>query len=127
MQSGQEHIPTLPTGDGGEWWGAVQGYSTGQTPQLGAVACYAQAGQAGHVAIVEEINGDEITLSNSGYPDNFFWVSHVNKANNYLETTWMGSDWTFQGFIYNPYACASTPQPIPESKQKMPLWMYLFL
>lgn len=39
----------------------------------------------------------------------------------------MGSDWTFQGFIYNPYACASTPQPKPEDKHKMPLWMYLFL
>ena len=79
------------------------------------------------MAIVEELIEGGINTSNSGYPDNFFWTEQALEANGYLESSWMGSDWHFQGFIYNPYACASTPQPIPESKQKMPLWMYLFL
>ena len=32
-------VPHLPTGDGGEWWGAVSGYETGAVPQPGAVLC----------------------------------------------------------------------------------------
>lgn len=105
----------------------VQGYETGQEPKLGAVACWEQAGGLGHVAIVEEIIDGGINTSNSGYPDNFFWTEHALKENGYLESSWMGSDWTFQGFIYNPYACGSVTPPTPTKSKKMPLWMYLFL
>lgn len=111
-------MPTLPTGNGGEWWGEVTGYSTGQTPQLGAVMCWSQDGGLGHVAIVEQlIRADDGTVtgvrtSNSGYPSNFFWVDECSESSGWLETSWMGSDWHFQGFIYNPYACQRvTPNP----------------
>lgn len=128
VQSGQEHIPTLPTGNGGEWWGSVKGYDTGQTPELGAVACYEQEGNFGHVAIVEELTDGGFNTSNSGYPSSYFFTAECSEANGYLQTSWMGSDWHFQGFIYNPYACGgiAPPTPTPIKQKRMPLLYYLF-
>lgn len=129
-------VPHLPTLDGGSWWGAVTGYKTGQTPQLGAVMCFSQAGRSGHVAIVEEIksNGD-VVASNSGWSRNgnawdnplYFWVDTHPKRNNYLSDWQVSAGYRFQGFIYNP------DQPIPpdggggvypDKKKKMPLYFY---
>lgn len=96
--------PTLPTGDAGTWFPSVVAsgdYQTGQTPQLGAVACFSRnGGGAGHVAIVEEIssNGD-ITTSNSAWQSTFFYLSNLSASNGYNT-----SNYTFQGFIYNPFA-----------------------
>lgn len=126
VQSGQEHIPTLPTGNGGEWWGSVKGYDTGQTPELGAVACYEQEGNFGHVAIVEELTDGGFNTSNSGYPSSYFFTAECSEANGYLQTSWMGSDWHFQGFIYNPYACGGIAPPTPIKQKRMPLLYYLF-
>ena len=112
-----EHKPTqLPTGDGGVWWerAVASGfYETGQTPQLGAVICfYDNNGGAGHVAIVEQIDPDgTILCSNSAWQSTFFWISTITPdANN--KYNW--SHYTFQGFIYNPYA----DQPIPPTPTK---------
>lgn len=127
-----ENVPTLPTGNGGEWWGSVTGYETGQIPQLGCVACYkSKSGGAGHVAIVEKLDGDTITMSNSNYyrgtegtPEwerNYFFLSTATKQNNW---EW-DSDLTFQGFIYNPYARQPVPPPTPVVKKKLPYWFYL--
>lgn len=94
----------LPTGSGGQWWDmALQSgfYQTGQTPQLGAVACFLDnSGGDGHVAIVEEIkeNGDIVT-SNSAWQSTFFWIMDLQKSNNYNFT-----GYTLQGFIYNPFS-----------------------
>ncbi|MFR8117267.1 MAG: hypothetical protein ACLVAK_09735 [Clostridia bacterium] len=62
---------------------------------------------AGHVAIVEEIeqNGN-ITCSNSAWQSTFFFLTNLLANNNYSY-----SHFTFQGFIYNPFA----DQPIPPS------------
>lgn len=123
--------PTLPTWDGGEWFADVVAsgvYKTGQTPQLGAVACYGKAGDAGHVAIVEKISSGSVTISQSGYyrpissypPDtpNYFWLDDCPKST--MLAPWMG-DYYFQGFIYNPF---EPVPPIPPSKnKKMPLWL----
>lgn len=117
-------MPHLPTGNGGEWWGAVSGYETGQTPALGAVACFAEAGSFGHVAIVEQITEWGFRSSNSGYPNSFFFTDEHRKDNGYLGTWMTNGRWSFQGFIYNPYACQSvTPQP-PEDSGGSKLWMY---
>ena len=96
--------PTLPTSDAGKWFEKVSGYETGNTPKLGAVICWsANDGGAGHVAIVEEIkaNGD-IVVSQSGWGSSYFWTSTVYKENGYNT-----SGYTFQGFIYNPFAGTS--------------------
>lgn len=86
------------------WYGYTQdGYKRGSTPQIGAVMCWRRgiAGNAndgaGHVGVVEEINGDEITVSMSAYKGYRFGVKKFKKgAYNY-------NGLTFQGFIYNPY------------------------
>ena len=114
-------MPHLPTGNGGEWWGAVSGYETGQTP---AVAFFAEAGSFGHVAIVEQITEWGFRSSNSGYPSSFFFTDEHREDNGYLGTWMTNGKWSFQGFIYNPYACQSvTPQP-PEDSGGSKLWMY---
>ena len=49
----------LSIANAGEWWYYTQdGYERGKEPRLGAVICWSRAGQAGHVAIVEQINPD---------------------------------------------------------------------
>lgn len=121
--------PHLPTGNGGEWFPASIGYETGQTPKLGAVACYSQAGQDGHVCIVEEIlpTGD-IRTSNSGYsrpatPSNpqYFWVDENPFSTNYRANWMVSGGYEFQGFIYNPYAFSPNP---PEPTKKKSKWIF---
>lgn len=94
-----DNKPTLPTGDGGEWFPAVTGYETGSEPKLGAVICWSKSGGNGHVAIVEQIleNGDIVT-SNSAWQSTFFYTKTILKSDGYD----FGS-YNFQGFIYNPY------------------------
>lgn len=114
--------PTLPTGDAGTWFGNTQdGYERGQTPKLGAVACFSRnGGGAGHVAIVEKIesNGD-ITTSNSAWQSTFFYLSNLSASNGYNT-----SNYTFQGFIYNPFASqgggggGGGDDPTPTNKKK---------
>ena len=72
----------------------------------GAVACFYDInGGAGHVAIVEEIDSNlNITCSNSAWQSTFFYLTNLTANSNYSY-----SHFTFQGFIYNPYA----DQPIP--------------
>lgn len=97
-----ENRPNLSTADAGKWFSHTSdGYERGNTPKLGAVACWSDnSGGAGHVAIVEEIkeNGD-IVVSQSGWGLRLFWTSNKYVSNGYSYT---GK--TFQGFIYNPFA-----------------------
>lgn len=91
--------PNLHTGDAGTWYGKTSdGYERGNKPQLGAVACWAKPGQAGHVAIVEKINSDgSILFSNSGWQYKLFYQT-TGSPTNYMNS----SSYVFQGFIYNP-------------------------
>lgn len=104
--------PTLPTGDGGEWFPAVTGYETGTTPKLGAVICWSKSGGAGHVAIVEQIldNGDIVT-SNSAYQSTFFYTKTIYKADGYNF-----GNYVFQGFIYNPHVSEGGSEPVVPDK-----------
>lgn len=95
--------PALSLGNAENWWNYKDGYARGQTPRLGAVACWrkGRAGEpsdgAGHVAIVEKIdpvNGE--TFSNSSYGGTRFWLCQLRKP------YYFGSDYVFQGFIYLP-------------------------
>ena len=94
----------MPLSDGGKWFEqAVEKgyYQTGQKAKLGAVACFSRnGGGAGHVAIVEAIDEFEnITTSNSAYNSKYFYISNLQKSNNYNT-----SSYKFLGFIYNPFA-----------------------
>lgn len=101
----------LPNGNGMDWFDEAQqaGYSTGMTPQLGAIACFApndpDSSAVGHVATVEVINGDgTIITSNSGWPDSYFFTETLDPNDGYL-SWWMrvpSRDYYCQGFIYCP-------------------------
>lgn len=108
------------------WYPYVaDGYQRGQTPKLGAVICWHSTRSGGHVAIVEEIkaNGDIVT-SNSAYSGSYFYMKTLSPSNNY----YMGSAYTFQGFIYNPTnfdpPTPPTPTPSTEKKSKFPWVLY---
>lgn len=77
----------------------ADGYQRGQSPMLGAIACWSGGSDgAGHVAVVEEIidavNGT-FKISNSAYNSYYFQYQTVT---NFV----FQSNYTFQGFIYNP-------------------------
>lgn len=109
---------SLPTWDAKDWYADATSFSRGSVPALGAVACWDQsgAGAVGHVAIVEAIaaNGD-ITISEShstsGLP--FFDTQVLTAASGYMDSIYIGSSFSFQGFIYNDWSPGV--QPIPSS------------
>lgn len=83
-----------------EWYGYNKSngyYSYGQTPKLGAIACWYYNGGGGHVAVVEKIENGVITLSNSAWSGtNFYLTTCSTSDKNYGGSSW----WNFQGFIY---------------------------
>jgi surface antigen len=72
-------------------------YSYGTKPKLGAIACWVySSGTSGHVAVVEKIENNTITFSNSAYSGENFYTSTApvkdpSNGNKY---------WIFQGYIY---------------------------
>ena len=95
---------SLSTHDAKLWYGnTADGYKRGSEPALGAVICWSHP-EYGHVAIVEEIHEDSITISQSAWSatgGRRWYTSTVPRAGG----TWkFGQRFTFQGFIYNPKA-----------------------
>lgn len=94
--------PVLPTSNARYWWTNGDGYERGSTPEIGAIMCW-DGGLGGHVAVVEGISDDGLTLtcSQSGYESKrYFYISHPTYSNG----TWhWANGFTFQGFIYNPF------------------------
>lgn len=92
--------PLLPRTDAKTWWTTHTGYSRGQVPALGAVACWG-GGQYGHVAIVESIGPDYIMVSQSNYGGARFEYKKAMKklGGGYISPA---GNQAFQGFIYCP-------------------------
>ena len=88
--------PKLGRGNAGTRWSYNKNggyYPYGSTPKLGAVACWSNSG-AGHVAVVEQINGDgTIVISESGWSSCYFRTVTIPASGS-------RSGLTFQGFIY---------------------------
>lgn len=113
--------------DGEDWWqmGIEAGYehSTSE-PMLGSAASWSYP-NGGHVAIVEQINYNQlgtvrsIVTSNSDYGGTFFFTRELFASTGY---SWR-SDATFNGFVYHPNISPTPPTPIRQ--HKMPLWMML--
>ena len=100
--------PDLSCGDAGTWFDYNKSkydsgnggypYSTDITkPKLGAIVCWAQPGQWGHVAVVEKINGNQITTSESGYNSRRFWTTERSTTSS---TLGQDASYVFQGYIY---------------------------
>jgi hypothetical protein len=111
-QTDYKKYDKLPTGNAENYYTYKKdGYKRGTTPKLGAIICWrkGKAGVAsdgaGHVAFVEKVydNGDVLT-SNSAYGGRRYYTKKYVKAKKY----YLGSKYTFQGFIYNP--CDFTEQ-----------------
>lgn len=103
--------PKLSTGNAENWYCFSDGYQRGQTPRVGAIACWRKGSEknssdgAGHVAVVEEILADgSITTSESGWKSPAYWWRKTRKGINW------GQDgaYSFQGFIYLPISSASS-------------------
>ena len=91
--------PKLSHGNAGEWYDYNRNngyYSFGKTPVLGAVAVW-KSGGAGHVAVVEVIDGDTVTTSESGWQSFYFKTVTRSASNSNFSAS---SYYSFQGFIY---------------------------
>lgn len=105
---------SLPTSDAGRWYDSTM-YQRGQTPRLGAIACWAGGTKGqGHVAVVEHIDSaGNVTVSESGY------YSKVRFQRRTMRPPFDFNGLSFQGFIYNPQVETSTgdgKQIVPEGK-----------
>lgn len=93
--------PDLSLNDADTWWDynkENKSYPYGQTPKLGAVACWNYTTGGGHVAVVEKIEDGEITFSNSAYGGKTFYLTYadVGASNGGIDYY----TWDFQGYIY---------------------------
>lgn len=121
----------LPTTDAENWfpnasspmWGA---YKTGQTPKVGAIACYSQGRQgshadgAGHVFVLEEDLGNgKWRWSESNYSGTLangkYWRLMEGYPNKYLT----GYAWKFQGYIYPHTDFTASPVEPTERDSKV--------
>lgn len=83
-----------------EWFSNSKGYETGKTPREGSIIVYGGTGTAGHVAYVNGINGNELTLIESNYGSRSTKGLSYRKVvsdNNYFISNTAGN---FIGFIY---------------------------
>ena len=75
--------PKLSNGNAGRWWFyniETGAYAYGSEPRLGAVACWDDYNAySGHVAVVEAIDGDRVTISDSHYGGGYFYVTEMNE------------------------------------------------
>ena len=91
--------PKLAKTDARTWYNAFEGYSRGQVPALGAIACWGGT-KYGHVAVVESIGPDYIMCSQSNYGGTRWeLVKCIRGGSGYISG--MGNP-AFQGFIYLP-------------------------
>lgn len=98
--------PSLSYYNAGSWWydnidwGA---YEYGSEPRVGAIAVWDRWDQnQGHVAFVEAVNGNQVTLSESAWQGDMFRVRTMKAdGSNYLS----GGVYRFLGYIYvdEPY------------------------
>lgn len=91
--------PSLSRGNAGYWWWYNKSngiYPYGSTPKLGAIACWDKYDQnQGHVAVVEAIDGNSVTISESHYSGTYFDTRTINSnSSNYLTSM------RFLGYIY---------------------------
>lgn len=118
--------PKLSRSNAENWYAYSDEYQRGQTPMVGAIACWrkGKAGDssdgAGHVAVVEQINADgSIITSESGHKSAAYWWRKVRARGN---GNWgQGNDYVFQGFIYLPVATVSKTEIVVPTITGLPM------
>ena len=93
--------PNLCTGNAGEWYDYNKTYNYypyGTTPKLGAIAVWKSlTGGPGHVAVVEVINGNTVTTSESAWKGTYFFTTERSASDSNFGKN---SNYKFMGFIY---------------------------
>lgn len=119
------NYPPLSTGNAEDWYNHADSWARGSTPKLGAIACYADGiySGLGHVCVVEEIDlvNQRCRVSESAYNGYYFRSTHFIGYNG----DYGYGNYTFQGFIYNPYA-GDEPGP-PGPTEGFDLWKFIEL
>ncbi len=121
-------------GNGGRWGDSGyigNTYEKGDSPKVGAIAVWEELGEAGHVAIVEEVHDDgSYQCSNSGYYRpidttdwHYFFMTDVTKDNVIYRNGNEWSNYRFKYFLYPPYIDIPTPTP-KKKKKKFPWVLY---
>jgi len=83
--------PLIKRGNAGSWWSINKKnnyYEYGQEPKLGAIACWSN-----HVAVVEEIDGNTVTASQSHWRSTYFDTCTFSSGDNHFGQK-------FYGYIY---------------------------
>lgn len=92
--------PKLSWNNAEQWYGYNKSngyYKYGQTPKVGAIACWSYDNGGGHVAVVEKVENGQITFSNSAWSGKNFYLSYASTSDkNAGGNSW----WNFQGYIY---------------------------
>ena len=91
--------PNLGRNNAGSWWNYNKNnkfYEYGSTPKIGAVAVWDKYNNdTGHVAVVEAIDGNNVTISESHWKSTFFDTRTIRAdSSNYL------TKMRFLGYIY---------------------------
>ena len=94
-------IPSLCSNGAHKWYDYninQDKYPYGQTPKLGAIACWrSKDNSTGHVAVVEAINDKYVELSESWYgKKDFVYYKNCDKST----MAYYNTGYIFQGFIY---------------------------
>jgi len=104
--------PRLSNGNANQFWGYNQNsgaYPYGTTPKLGAILCW-DGNSYGHVAVVEKIEGNRVTVSESSWSGSFFYTNTFTAGSE--DSVSVGG---FQGYIYiddfDPAVPPDTPPP----------------
>lgn len=88
--------------DASIYWGYKDEFERGQTPRLGAIACWKGGAKGkGHVAFVTSVDGLDWQGKASNYSGSAFYSCAYNYSPTYKYR--LGASYTFQGFIYLPY------------------------
>ena len=98
--------PLIKHGDASSWWFINKNngyYEYGDEPQLGAIACWSN-----HVAVVEEINGDNITVSQSHWGGTYFDTDTLKAGKSRYGQK-------FYGFIYASASVVEKEEPVSYS------------
>jgi len=100
--------PAVLPGNAGGWYAnaPAKGFSVGSTPAVGAIACWNNGfgDDTGHVAIVESVNADSISISeynwniSLGYETNTISYANINRPNDKKPNRHL------VGYIYLPAA-----------------------
>ncbi|MBC3887299.1 CHAP domain-containing protein [Acetobacterium paludosum] len=90
-------VPNLSKYNANQWWSYNLDnsiYAYGSTPKLGAIACWGGS-ECGHVAVVEAISGNKVTISESSWSGCLFDTDTYTIGSE--NATSVGG---FQGYIY---------------------------